>query len=83
MTERRKIRVSDWFNGAIGMVTLMFAGWAGVKLTEVGEDVSAIKAQQTARTSVIRSIEVDVDKIEDKVDHINLRLTNVEAIIKK
>lgn len=78
MSERRRVRVTDWVNGSIGVVMIAFAGWAGSKLVVVAEDVSYVKA----KVEGIKDLKEKVKEVEKKVDDIDTRLVKVEAKIK-
>ena len=67
--------MSDWLNGAVGLLTIGLLGWSGTKLVEVREDVAFIKGEMKA----VQHLEEDVDKMEVTLSDHEKRLVILET----
>ena len=73
------MRTTDVLNLSMGTIILAFAGWAGTKLTALGEDVATVKTEIRHISKVINKY----DDLENRVDGIDKRLTRVESKLEK
>ena len=81
MAERRKYRLSDWFNTGVGVVVIGFMGWAGTKLVEVREDVAEMRGDIKFETKLVKETKEATERNADNIADHETRLVRVETVL--
>lgn len=75
------MKLSEWVTTTASVVGLGYAGWVGVTLTQVGNNVAYLKARAESELHLLKGLKENYEELDDKYDNHESRIVRIESVL--